>query len=433
VYLFRNRINKNMLNDKDLIFEQYKFSKRRQHNLISENKCCETCGVFLSESEIQMALELDEMDIFTEAAGKPNGYVIYEGTNVHGRYACIATGLVKPSANVKTGPMIQIFIINADVHPVEAVRQGKNLVQCYNCIHRPATDEEREKGIEGGSCYVDVGKSVAMVYKTYKKGCYPNICGDNKPEFGDSSSYLKLGADKIEEIFGGRKVRFGAYGEPINIPYPMIDMIAGVSSGHTGYTHQWKNPALAAYNKYLQASVDSPAEYKMAKAKGWRTFRVSTDWDLHEGEMICMNSWQDKTCAECLLCGGNTTKIKQDIIIKVHGKLKHKFKPSAEAIASMGHEGDPTQKYNPEDDVNPEMTERLMSLSPAQKKQVQKADEQEAREKQEKADNRSLKSFIQATDKYKSEFYPNKPKKVDKNIRKQAKSILRTVRKNPEV
>ena len=146
-----------------------------------------------------------------------------------------------------------------------------------------------------------------------------------------------------------------------------------------------------------------------------------------------MNSWQDKTCAECLLCGGNTTKIKQDIIIKVHGKLKHKFKPSAEAIASMGHEGDPTEKYNPKDDVNPEMTERLMNLSSTQKKQVQKAGEQESKEKQEKAENRSLKSFIQATDKYKSEFYPNKPKKVEKDIRKQAKSILRTVRKNPEV
>jgi hypothetical protein len=280
---------------------------------------------------------------------------------------------------------------------------------------------------------VDVGKSVANVYKAYKKGCYPNICGENKPEFGDVDAYLELGSAKIQEIFGGRKVRFGAYGEPINIPFPMLNMIADAATAHTGYTHQWKNPGLDSYKKYLMASVDSPAEYKMAKSKGWRTFRVSTDWDLHEDEMICMNSWQDKTCAECLLCGGNTTKIKQDIIIKVHGKLKHKFKPSAEALASMGEEGDPTEKYDPKDDVNPEMTERIMSLTPAQKKQIQKAGEQEAKEKQEKAENKSLKSFIQASNKYKSEFYPNKPKKIDKGIHKQAKSILRTIRKNPDL
>jgi len=417
-----------MRSDNQLIFEKYLNSSIKKHNLISENKCCESCGKFLTESEIEYVYGSD--DIITEATGKPNGYVIYEGTNVHGRYVCIATGLVRESQNIKTGPMIQIFIINADIHPVEAVKLGQNIVQCYDCIHRPATDEEKEQGKAGGSCYVDVGKSVAQVYKAYKKGCYPNICGENAPEFGDEKSYLERGAENIKKIFGGKKTRFGAYGEPINIPFRLMNMIANASSGHTGYTHQWKNPALQAYKKFCMASVDNPEEYRRAKAMGWRTFRVSTEWNLQENEMICMNSWKDKTCAQCLLCGGGTTGVKQDIIIKVHGKLKFKFKGSSEALASYGESDDPTEKYDPTTDPNPEKTEQHMNLSVSQRKQIQKAGELEDLEKQEKQENRSLKDFIKKTNKYKSEHYPNKPRTIDKPIKKAGRSILRDLKKS---
>lgn len=394
-----------MLTDKELIYERYLFSKRKQYNMIHENKCCETCGKFLTEQEFKYIYgSEDDDDILLEAKGKINGYVIYEGTNAGGNYACIATGLFNKSKNVKTGPMVQIFIVNADMHPVEALRTGKNMVQCLDCIHRPATEEEKEKGIKGGSCYVDVGKSVAQVYKAYKRGCYPNICGDNKPQIGDTLEYIKCSENKISEIFGGRKVRFGAYGEPVLIPFRIVDNIAKVSSGHTGYTHQWKQPLFELYKKYFMASVDSPAEYKMAKSKGWRTFRVSTDWDLHEKEMICMNSWQDKTCYECLLCGGNETNIKQDITIKVHGKLKSNFKSSSEALASFGESGDVTDKYDEKDDVNPELTRRIMNLSSSQKLQIKKAEDIEQQEKQEKEKRKEERKKKKEEEKLKNEI-----------------------------
>jgi hypothetical protein len=419
--------------DRDLIFEKYELSKRKYHNLISENKCCETCGKFLSLEEIDIIYG-DDDEVLKEATGKPNGYVIYEGRSHDGNFACIATGLIKESQNVKTGPMVQIFIINADMHPVEAMKQGKNSVQCFDCIHKPATEEERKKGIEGGACYVDVGKSVAQVYKSYKRGCYPNICGDNKPEIGDTESYLKNGFEKIKEIFTGRKIRFGAYGEPVRIPLKMMEMIVNVASAHTGYTHQWKQPLFERYKTYLMASVDTPLEYRLAKNKGWRTFRVSTEWDLHEKEMICMNSWQDKTCAQCLLCCGNSTNVKQDIIIKVHGKLKSKFKPSYEALASMGESGDPTEKYDSADDPNPELTERIMNVSPAQKKQIEKAGEQETRQKKEKSENREFKKFLQRQNPYKSEFHMknmgNLDKSTVKDINKRAKDVLKSIMNN---
>ena len=91
------------------------------------------------------------------------------------------------------------------------------------------------------------------------------------------------------------------------------------SVGHTGYTHQWKNSAFSQYKQYLMASVDTLDEYKLAKSKGWRTFRISPSWIKKDsGEMPCLNAIDGKTCMECLQCSGNSKQDK-DIYVKVHG------------------------------------------------------------------------------------------------------------------
>jgi hypothetical protein len=46
----------------------------------------------------------------------PNGFVIFESAFI----VAIATGFKRKSANVKTGDMIQVWILNRNLHPVVA-------------------------------------------------------------------------------------------------------------------------------------------------------------------------------------------------------------------------------------------------------------------------------------------------------------------------
>jgi hypothetical protein len=398
--------------DDQEMYKQYLVSRRLNHNLISESKCCLECGKFMSKSEIGSML-LEQADTQDEdldhekfverempkAGKKPNGYVIYEGSNKYGKYACVATGVINTSSNIKTGPMIQIFMITPDIHPVEAIKSGENAIVCWHCKHKPATEAEKAKGIKGGACYVDVTKSVAQVYKAYQRGCYPNICSGNIPERNDMESYLQRGSGIIREIFSGRKVRFGAYGEPVLIPFPIVKLIAGVASGHTGYTHRWQESVFlnSGYKNFFMASVDSESEYDLAEKNGWRSFRVVTEWKLKQNEMICLNSWQEKTCFDCLQCNGASGN-RRSIVIKVHGKSKSRFKDdtaskdmATNVVSNFGEEGDTTVSYNAAEDQNAEQTKAIMSggHSKSQMKQIEIADEIEDREAEAKRQRRA--------------------------------------------
>ena len=52
----------------------------------------------------------------------------------------------KASRNPKTGPMVQLWILRADVHPMEAISTGTDSSICGGCKHRGANGRER-------SCY----------------------------------------------------------------------------------------------------------------------------------------------------------------------------------------------------------------------------------------------------------------------------------------
>lgn len=429
------------------IFKNYVISQRLKNNTLSESKCCIECGKSMSKQEVNDFLmeqteEDDDPDHekFVQSQmpikGRPNGYVLYEGRNQHGNFACICTGLIKESANVKTGPMVQIFMISADEHPVEAIKSGKNQTVCWNCIHRPATDEEREQGIKGGACYVDVAKSVSQVYKSYKRGCYPNICGENPPENDDLGAYMERGSHAIKQIFSGKKVRFGAYGEPVLIPYPIVKLIAEVATGHTGYTHRWQEGVYlnSGYKNYFMASVDSEEEYQIAAKNGWRSFRVVTEWKLQPNEMVCLNSWKNKTCFECLQCNGAGNNLRS-IIIKVHGKSKSHFKDPNESkdntsavVSNFGEAGDNTVKYDPSEDETPEQTKAKTEHTASQRMQISRADEIEEKETAEKKERRALASKINKQymnrNIYKSTSYPDKPEQ-EKSLKAKSKRITK--------
>ena len=201
-----------------------------------------------------------------------NGFILHEDS----ARVIIATGFESPSDNRKTGDMIQIWILVKAVSPTEAIRTGLDRLICGSCIHRGNGDGS------GRSCYVNVGQAPLGIWRAWKAGRYPTL--------------------QFMDCFAGRKVRFGAYGDPTHLPLPLALAIAGVSSGWTGYTHQWRKPSLQGWKQILMASVDSIAELVIARSLGWSTFRVGSE--ASAGESLCASERVGTPCADCLLCAG---------------------------------------------------------------------------------------------------------------------------------
>lgn len=216
-----------------------------------------------------------------------NGFILHEDS----LRVIIATGFETPSDNRKTGDMIQIWILVKSVDPVEAIKQGLDRLICGSCVHRgDGTGGSR-------SCYVNAGQAPLGIYRAWKAGNYAPL------------PFLSL--------FTGRKVRFGAYGDPTWIPLPLALAIAGIASGHTGYTHQWRKPSLQGWRSILMASVDSVAELVIARSLGWSTFRVGSEAQL--SEQLCASDRDGTPCAVCLLCAGARGGI-ESVHIPPHGK-----------------------------------------------------------------------------------------------------------------
>lgn len=222
-----------------------------------------------------------------------NGYVLHEDTH----RVIIATGFETPSDNRKTGDMIQIWILVKSVDPVTAIRTGLDRLICGNCRHR-GHEVDGKHGVER-TCYVNEGQAPLQIYKSWQAGNYSPL--------------------RSLEGFVGRKVRFGAYGDPTHLPLSLALAIAGVASGHTGYSHQWRKPSLQGWKQLLMASVDTVAELVIARSMGWSTFRVTPDTDHEATETLCASDRSGTPCADCLACAGARGGI-QAIHIPVHGK-----------------------------------------------------------------------------------------------------------------
>lgn len=220
-----------------------------------------------------------------------NGVILWENNII----VCIATGFKRPSTNTKTGKMIQTYIIRKDMHPIEAIRTGGDSEICGDCVHRGVNGAKR-------SCYVEVGKSVGQVYGAYHRGRYDR--------------------DWTADIFGGTKVRAGAYGDPAYVPFTVWNMIHESSNGMTGYTHRWKEPFAQGYRLYFMASVDNTAELGQAWNMGWNTYRVRPEGTRPvKGEAQCPAAGEspaDTECARCMLCNGNGSKVR-GASLDVHG------------------------------------------------------------------------------------------------------------------
>ncbi|MDM0006430.1 hypothetical protein QTI51_09680 [Variovorax sp. J22G73] len=239
---------------------------------------------------------------------KPTGYVIYRGPSLLDGSPIVAIALVH-STNAKTGDMVQTYILRADENPLQAMMAGRDAAICGDCKHRPST---------GGACYVNVGQGPNAVYKALERGNYP----DATPE-------------AVGLMVAGRMVRLGTYGDPAAVPVHVWQWLVAQAAGRTGYTHQWRNEALAGEHvahlmDLVMASCDSEAEADEARAMGYRYFRVRANGGaVARGEFICPASneaGKRKTCSTCGACDGSERgALKASPTIIVHGAKARRF------------------------------------------------------------------------------------------------------------
>ncbi len=246
-------------------------------------------------------------------APRPNGVVLYEGPSriVAGTdIVVIATGLRTSSTNAKTGAMVQTWILCKDIHPQEALVTGQDAAICGGCKHRPRVRKPELGKYSERTCYVDI-RAVITIWKAYKRGIYP-----------------KVATSEIADIFVGRALRLGSYGDPAGVPLVIWQLATSKTATHTGYTHQWKSERLRDVTSLCQASVDNAEEAAKVTAMGLGYFRVKGPEEPKlDGEIVCPASAEAgkvTTCAECRMCDGRG----KTIVIDVHGIGSGNYQPT---------------------------------------------------------------------------------------------------------
>ena len=228
-----------------------------------------------------------------------SGYVAYSGPSLLREGADIVALITTKSANVKTGDMYQMWILDQAQPPTEIARLGLDDSICGNCGMRPIFS----KGSSNTPCYVTLVQAPNRVWVKWKGGGYNSL---------PSNFTFK------------RPLRLGAYGDPAALPLATIaSLTSQCTAGWTGYTHQWRtHPEL---KPYCMASVEGWGERRIAGTQGWRTFRVikkgSEAWESSplkmipdtgpflstQSEIVCPASNEAgnrTTCIRCRLCNG---------------------------------------------------------------------------------------------------------------------------------
>lgn len=235
---------------------------------------------------------------------RKNGYILFEGSSVLDG-APIVVIATMGSNNVKTGNMVQTWILRSDIEPHHATKTGDDASVCGACPHRHYS---------GGACYVTVFQAPLAIYRAYKRGNYSRDVGE------------------FLQRIANRKVRFGAYGDPAAAPVSIWSQLAAHAAGYTGYTHQAEHENFdASVLQYAMQSVDTEGQ---AMAAGGRYFRVKRPDDAAlPCEVECLADSVGKSCAECLLCDGSGRGKGKSVYINVHGAKASRYAPDLIATA----------------------------------------------------------------------------------------------------
>ena len=224
---------------------------------------------------------------------KATTYILWRGASAFdGKpIMVIATAMYTPSANPKTGWMIQIWILVEGMPPVEAMMQGEDASICGDC------------NLRRSECYVTTLHFTGMWKKAIREGI------DISPKkFGSLARKRHL------------PIRLGAYGDPAMVPLWVWQHLGSMPKG-SGYTHQWEW-ADVQFGELVMASVETLEKKEEANAKGYRTFRILDKDDVNEAvlatdEVMCPNYTQGTQCRTCGLCGGLRSKAK-NVAIPMH-------------------------------------------------------------------------------------------------------------------
>jgi hypothetical protein len=221
----------------------------------------------------------------------------------------IVTGISGRSANPKTGPMAQLYILCADVDPLTAVRTGQDKTICGDCGYRGTSVVIEGETVHGKNrgCYVTVTHAPRNIYATFKRDRYAFV---EPLTVSERLARLRV------------PLRLGAYGDPAALPLHVIAELVDRVPRWTGYTHAWRSrPDLAPY---VMASCDSPADKAAAAAMGFRSFRARlSSQPLDANEIACPASEEmayRTSCDRCSLCNGSAVDDRRKhIAIIVHG------------------------------------------------------------------------------------------------------------------
>ena len=225
---------------------------------------------------------------------KFNGVELYRGPSVLDGSPIVVI-LTFKSANPKTGDMMQLYIMRADMGPLEASKRKLDAAICGSCSHRHSL---------GGCCYVVLIHGPSVVYKTWLAGKYPVYTSEH------------------DKRIASRKVRLGAYGDPAAVPYSVLKKLTDTALGFTGYTHQLQHKNFdPRVLEFCQVSTDTAKQTKQAHAAGNGSFRIVTD-KAHAlpFERECLADSHGLECRDCMRCDGSS-----NIFILVHGSRKSNF------------------------------------------------------------------------------------------------------------
>ena len=230
------------------------------------------------------------------------GFEVYNGPSVLNEAPVV--GLVSlNSANVKTGQMAQLWILNATEDPQSAINHKTDNAQCGNCPQRHSL---------GGACYVIAWRGPSQIFKAWQSGQYPAL---------EPSQY--------QPFLNGRGLRFGAYGDPAALPIDILSALKSASDWHVGYTHQIASKRVSRdIAGMVMLSADTESQARKFQAQGYRYFRVKTpDMPVLDNERYCpADPAKGKTCLNCRLCNGTRKNDKRkSIVIDVHGPMRKRF------------------------------------------------------------------------------------------------------------
>lgn len=206
--------------------------------------------------------------------------VLYRGESpfIDGDDRAYAVILTFQSDNRKTGDMAQVWLIPENESPLEARKLGLHRIVCGDC---PVVK----------LCYVNLAHRPRTLYAAYKAGDYP----DADPEV-------------YEPVVAYKGVRFGAYGDPVLLPLPLVERLAGLAGRRfTGYTHQWRREEYQGYRPYFMASCETLEDVQLAERMGWRWYMVTLE-DQVAGAVLCPHQNEQNKytvlCNNCWACNG---------------------------------------------------------------------------------------------------------------------------------